>query len=44
MRERRRKTRASRGIEEEYRKCKECAIINATQRVDPFAPKIFEKP
>lgn len=32
------------GSEEECRKCKECAIINATQHVDPFVPKVFEKP
>lgn len=30
--------------EEECRKCKEGTITHAAQHVDPFVPKIFEKP
>lgn len=40
------KRESTQGSEEECRKCKkEFTIINATQDVDPFVPKIFgEKP
>lgn len=32
------------GSEEECKKCKECTIIHATQRVDPFCTKDFWNP